>query len=146
MTPGNMNNNFNPANPDSPNVYYQSFSGAMNPNPLFALSVINALVKGFNDWNDGTRITLALFEGILHDVNGFIQFFLGAELNDGTTEVSSAKCGNYLGTQRGPRRWLFGYYTHGKTHLDEIDMSMDSKWDAPAFHEQLVTELKLRGF
>ena len=142
MTPENITNNFNPANPDHPDVYYQSFSGAMNPNFLFPLDALRACMYAMWNLGDPAQVTFGIFEGILHDTNPLIHWFLMGGPNDGTVSVRSAKWGNYLGTQRGP--WFFVWLTHGITHLDITDCSTNSQWDAPAYYQKVVEEELVR--
>ena len=66
-------------------------------------------------------------------------FFMGGGENDGLVPVSSAKWGNFLGTQAGP------WYTSGISHIAEVDVDPVSGWSAPNYWVKVVAGLQEKG-
>lgn len=144
----NMTLKFNPNTPNKAGVYYQSFSCAYKvytplKSTLAGLEQIidlytNRLPKAPNP-EDGLAISNFLQAGMQNYASTCFQF--GGGLGDGLVQVSSAKWGNYLGTQFGA--W---YNTKGLNHFDAININKGATWNAVGYYVQVVKNLKAKGF
>ncbi len=144
----NMVFNFNPRTPNRAGVYYQSFSCAYKvytplKSTLEGLQQMidlytNRLPKQPNP-EDGMAIANFTQAGMHNYASTCFQY--GGGLGDGLVQVSSAKWGNYLGTQFGA--W---YNYKGLNHFDAINISKGATWNAVGYYVQVVKNLKAKGF
>jgi len=116
VTRSYMINTFNPNTPNMSGIYYQS-----------AAAKIKMMAIDARNWYFiGTWPILLAVEGA----------------NDGLVSVNSAKWGTFRGTYEG------AWYSAGVDHLNIVDQpfGITPGFDAPKFYQDLVADLKNRGY
>ncbi len=145
LSPGYMNNVFNPNTPNVGGVYYQSWSAQYNYiNPFittgnYLVLMAEAIVLLGLDPTSASGSIAALY-GALPYLAAEI-YLLGGGYNDGLVSVNSAKWGTYLGTQKGY------WYTQGVNHLDVVNISpLGATFDVIGYWVKVVKDLKAKGY